>query len=475
MKHRLPLVLVALLSLVAVAQSQSPTGPEAPPWFNDVFPPEEYATRRAALMQQIDEALAVLQGAAEKPAEAPFRQNNQFFYLTGVEVPRALLLVDGKTKRSTLYLPDSARRARAWGPMLQPGADAARITGIEQVAQREELDAVIVAAGQEGRTILTPFRPEVLGSGSGGDAIGWARTTAQDPWDGRPSREQAFIDKLKGKAPRSEIKDLDPIVDGMRFIKSPREIAVIREATRIAGLGIMAAMREAEPGQYEYELQAAAEYVFKKHGSQGAAYFALVATGKNTIFSHYHRGTSRLADGDLVQFDYAPDYKYYVSDVTRVFPANGRFTPWQREYYTIYLKLYQALMTSIKPNVPAREIIAAAVAKMDAAMNAVTFTDPKIQDAAKQFVDRYRKSTANSLGHTIGLEVHDVTRRSETLVPGQLFTIEPAMQIRDLTLGLRLEDAILVTESGYENLSAFVPVDVDAIEKLMREPGLAGR
>jgi Xaa-Pro aminopeptidase len=270
MKHRLPLVLVAILSFVAVARSQSPTGPDAPPWFSDVFPPDEYATRRAALMQQIGDAVAVLQGAAEKPAEAPFRQNNQFFYLTGVEVPRALLLVDGKTKRSTLYLPDSARRARAWGPLLQPGADAARITGIEQVAPREELEAAIAGAGQEGRTIYTPFRPEVLGSGSGGDAAAWARTTAQDPWDGRPSREQAFIDKLKAKAPRSEIRDLDPVVDGMRFIKSAREIAVIREATRIAGLGIMAAMREAEPGLYEYELQAAAEYVFKKHGSQGA-------------------------------------------------------------------------------------------------------------------------------------------------------------------------------------------------------------
>ena len=469
---RARLAVVLSLALAAVVHSQQAlTGPEAPPWFSDVFPKEEYAARRAAVMQQIGDGVAIVQGAAEKPAEAPFRQNNQFFYLTGVEVPRAFVVIDGRTKRSTLYLPDSARRARMWGPMLEPDGDAARITGIENVVPREQLEAAVAAFGQDSRVIYTPFRPEVLGSGSAGDATGFARANAQDPWDGRQSREQAFIDHVKARAPQAQLKDLDPIVDGLRFLKSPREIAVIREATRITGLAIVEAMRETAPGRFEYELQAAAEYIFKKHGAQGAAYFALVATGKNTIFSHYHRGMARLADGDLVQFDYAPDYKYYVSDVTRVFPANGKFTAWQREYYTSYLRLYQALMTSIKPNVPVREIIADAVKKMDGVLTTFTFTDPKIRQAATAFVERYRKSTANSLGHTIGMEVHDVTRRTDTLVAGQLFTIEPAMQIPDLGLGLRLEDAILMTETGYENLSASVPVEVEAIEKTMAERG----
>src|SRR5205085_2618343 len=169
-----------------------------------------------------------------------------------------------------------------------------------------------------------------------------------DPWDGRPSREEAFLEKLKAASPRSEIGDLDPILDRLRGIKSAREIAIIREATRIAGLGIMEAMRDARPGMYEYELQADAEFVFKKNGAFGPAYFALIATGTNAFYSHYHKNTARLADGDLVQFDYAPDYKNYVSDVTRVFPANGKFTTRQREFYTIYLRLYPAPMTSIR-------------------------------------------------------------------------------------------------------------------------------
>jgi Xaa-Pro aminopeptidase len=197
----------------------------------------------------------------------------------------------------------------------------------------------------------------------------------------------------------------------------------------------------------------------------------LIATGANTFYSHYHKDTARLQDGDLLQFDYAPDYKNYTSDVTRVWPVNGKFTPWQREYYGVYLKLYQALMTSIKVRAKPSDIIKDAVIKMDAVMAASSFTDARIKDAALKFVDRYRDSRANGLGHTVGMEVHDVRNPTPTLEPGQLFTIEPAMQIDsgkiEDRMGVRLEDMILITETGYENLSAFVPVEIADIEKFM--------
>jgi Xaa-Pro aminopeptidase len=300
-----------------------------------------------------------------------------------------------------------------------------------------------------------------------------SKATREDPWDGRISRVESFIAKLRERAPRSEMRDLDPILDTLRATKSPREIAVIREATRITGLGIMEAMRDARPGMYEYELQADAEYVFKKYGSYGPAYFALVATGRNTFYTHYHKNTARLQDGDLVQFDYAPDYRNYTSDVTRVFPANGKFTPRQRELYTVYLRLYQALMTSIRVHATAREIVADAVVKMDSIMSSYRFTDPKIEDAAARFVERYRKSEPRSLGHTIGMEVHDVRLPTTTLEPGQIFTIEPQMTLPDEHIGIRLEDVILMTDTGYENLSAFVPVEIEDVERAMAGPGLS--
>jgi Xaa-Pro aminopeptidase len=442
----------------------------AQPVFTNVFPPDEYAMRRAKVMEKIGDSVAIMQGTTERPGEQPLRQSNQFFYVTGVVEPRALLVIDGRTKKSTLFLNprNETREKRMFGPGLYPGDEAVKETGIEAVLPRDDFKAMLEQFGRDKRLIYTPFRPEVLGSASSSDPVTLARNTKNDPWDGRISREEQFRAKLKEFAPDSEIKDLDPILDNLRGTKDAREIAILREATRITGQGIMEAMRDARPGMFEYELQADCEFVFKKFGSYGAAYFALIATGQNTYYSHYHKDTAKLQDGDLVQLDYAPDYKNYTSDVTRVFPANGKFTPRQREFYGIYLKLYQALMTSIEVHKTPAEIVKNAVVKMDAIMAAYHFTDDKIKGAAQAFVENYRKfRPTGTLGHTVGMEVHDVRYPTPTLEPGYVFTIEPAMQIQDEHVGIRLEDMLLITESGYENLSAFVPVEIADIEKLM--------
>jgi Xaa-Pro aminopeptidase len=443
------------------------TSAPAQPVFTDIFPPSEYATRRAAVMDKIGSGIAILQGTTERPGEQPLRQSNQFFYVTGVVEPRAILVIDGKDRRSILFLnPRNERREKMmFGPGLVPGDEAARATGIESVLARDQFKTTL--EGFANRVVYTPFKPEVLGSASAADPAALAKATREDPWDGRPSREEAFIAKLKAALPGAEIRDLDPILDELRAIKSPREIALLREATRIAGLGIMEAMRDARPGMFEYELQADAEYVFKKNGAYGPAYFALVATGRNTFYSHYHKGTAKLEDGDLVQFDYAPDYKNYASDVTRVFPANGKFTQRQREFYGIYLALYRALMTSIRVHATAPEIVEEALGKMDRIMASYKFTDENIKQAASRFVEAYRTRKPRSLGHSVGMAVHDVPNPGPTLEHGEVFTIEPAMQIPDEHVGIRLEDMILMTETGYENLSAFVPVEIADIEKLM--------
>jgi Xaa-Pro aminopeptidase len=464
MRPRFLILLVALATPLA-----------AQPVVTDVFPPEEYAARRARVMERIGDAVAVLAGTTDRPGEQPLRQGNQFHYLTGVVEPQALLLIDGRARRTTLFLrPRDERRERNMlGPGLSPGDSAARATGIEAVADRAAFGDAIARVAAEGRAVYTPFRPEVLGSASSGDVVRLARVTRADPWDGRPSREEAFRGKLQAAAPNAQLRDLDPILDTLRGTKSPREVAVIREATRITGLAIVEAMRDARPGMAEYELQADAEYVFKKHGAYGAAYFALVATGPDSWYSHYHKNTRKLADGDLVQFDYAPDYNYYVSDVTRVFPANGKFTPRQREWYGAYLALYRALLTSIRPHLTAAQVVAAALPKMDSVLASYRFTDPRLRDAARRFVDGYRGRAPRSLGHTIGMEVHDVAYPTATLEPGQVFTIEPAMTLPDEHLGIRLEDVVLITETGVEILSADVPVEIADIERVMAEPGLS--
>ena len=442
-----------------------------------IFPPEEFAARRAKLLERIGDGVAIVLGTPGPAGEIAFRQNSQFFYLTGVTEPRASVIIDGRTKRTVVYLqPKNERRDTSmFGPAIAPGADTAARLGIDAARPASEFSAAIAALAKEARTIFTPFAAEVVGSQSQGDPTRFWTANRQDPWDGRDSREAAFIDKLKSAAPQAVIKNLDPILNALRAVKSPREIVIIREATRIAGLGIMEAMRDARPGMHEYELQADAEFVFKKFGAIGPSYFALIAAGENTYYTHYNRNTAVLKDGDLVQFDYAPDYKYYQSDVTRVFPANGRFTARQREMYEIYLRLYRALLTSIDVHKRPIDVIAAAVQKMDAIMASYEFTDERIHAASRRFVERFRaRKQANGLGHNVGLEVHDPGGlQADTLEPGRIFTIEPQLRIEEEHLGIRLEDMILITETGYENLSQFVPIEVKDIEKLMAEPGLS--
>jgi Xaa-Pro aminopeptidase len=460
-------VVLALLCMASSAKAQ--------PVIGRIFPASEFAARRAAVMKSIGDGVAIVQGTTERPGEQPLRQNNEFYYLTGVIEPRAILMMDGRTGRSTLFLsPTNDRRELSmFGPSLIPGDSAEKDSGIESVVARDRFGPALVAAGTAGRQVFTPFRAEVLGSASAADPVALARATKADPWDGRDSREEAFQQKMKAAAPSIEIKNLDPIIDSLRAIKSPREIEVIHEATRIAGLGIMEAMRDGKPGMHEYELQADAEYVFKKHGAYGPAYFALIATGKNTYYTHYHRNTAVLKDGDLVQFDYAPDYDYYTSDVTRIFPANGKFTARQKEMYNIYLRLYQALMTSIRPYQTPDQIAKNAVVKMEKIVATYPFTEPKIKAAANSFIDLYRLKPVRSLGHTVGMSVHDVPYAGATLQPGEIFTIEPEMRISDEHLGFRLEDMLLITKDGYVNLSAFVPVEVGDIERLMSQRGLS--
>ena len=470
MRAVLPRVAIAFV-LGALAR---PAG--AQPLFTSAFPPEEFAARRTRVMAAVGDGVAVLQGATELPSYLAFRQNNHVFYLTGVEVPRAIVLIDGHTRRTTLFLPPrDERMERSEGPILVPGDEAVRLTGIEAVVARDQFAAALDAVTREGRAIYTPHRGESLGAFTPSAVDRHQQLTSADPWDGRMSREAAFIARIRSRAPQVRVEDLDPILDRLRLVKSRREIEAIREATRISSAGILEAMKAARPGQKERELAAVADYVFRKNGALGPGYFALVATGKNAHYPHYHGGESVLQDGDLVLFDYAPDVANYTSDVTRMFPANGRFTPWQREIYTVYLRCYRALMAELKPGRTARQVHDAAFAKMGQIVDGTTFTDPKIARAARSFIAQFGPGRpADRVGHWVGMEVHDVDASPEgdVLQPGMVFTIEPALTIREDRVYVRLEDVIVITEAGYENLSESLPYEIADIEATMAAPGI---
>lgn len=459
---------VAALALIATSQ---PRVSADTPLFTTAFSPAEFAARRAKVMSTIGDAVAIVSGATETSTYTKFRQGAEFFYLCGVEVPRAMLVIDGRAKTSTLFL--GAGGPTNEGPQLAPGDDAKRLTGVGQVLDRARFSDVLATIAADGRTIYMPDREETLGAGTTDRVQSHARATEADPWDQRKTKEQVFKEKVQAAAPKSSIKNLDPIVDAMRVIKSPAEVDVIRESTRIASLGILEAMKSAKPGMYEYELEAVADYLFKRHNAQGIAYFALVATGTNAAWPHYHAAQSRLEDGDLVLMDYAPDFHYYASDVTRMFPANGTFSPRQRELYGIYLALYKALLASIGPG-SATERLAHAHDEMVKIMSTFPFTDAKIKAAADRFVAGYA-NPRGGFGHGVGMDVHDVSgdRGDNSLVPGMVFTIEPALTIPDERIYIRLEDPVVITATGFEHLSAGLPMEIADVERVMKEPGLA--
>lgn len=185
-----------------------------------------------------------------------------------------------------------------------------------------------------------------------------------------------------------------------------------------------------------------------------------------------------MLDGDFLLMDYAPDVGYYMADVTRMWPVNGRFSPWQRELYGFYLACYRAILNHIRPGVTAQVVKQEAVRDMEAALATTKFSKPEYERAAREFVTSYKQSATNprtSLGHWVGMATHDVGSDTGPLRAGMVFTIEPALVVPEEKIYVRLEDMIVITGSGARVISDFLPMDIPGIEKVMQEEGMLQR
>jgi Xaa-Pro aminopeptidase len=439
------------------------------------FSRDELAARRTRVFDAIGpQAMAVVQGASGVPGFSVFRQSNEFYYLTGVESAHAYLLLNGRARRSTLYLPHRDEgRERGEGKVLsvEDSVLLIQLTGIEQVRGLERLSADLVGADllrPPAMTLFTPLAPMETGNDSRDELLGGQARAAADPWDGRPTREAHFVRLVKERFPQFEVRDMSPTLDALRSIKSPAEIALIRRATQLAGLGIMEAMRSTSPGVYEYQLDAAAKYVFYVNGAQGDAYASIVAGGTNAFMGHYFRKTDALKDGDLVLMDYAPDYRYYTSDVTRIWPVNGTFTPAQTVLYEFIVAYRDALFRYITPGATADEVLDRAAADMKQYLVGKTFASPAHRKAVEEAL-----VFRGHFQHPVGMAVHDVGRvRGMPLKPGMVFTIDPMIWIPDERLYVRIEDVAVVTDDGVDNLSGFVPSRIADVQRTIAEPGM---
>lgn len=466
-----------LIVTFAVASATLLGAQDYPPYQRD-FPAQEFAERRGRVMDAIGgDAIAILQGAPGVDGFKVFRQSNEFYYLTGLETPHAYLVLDGRTRRTTLYLsPRNEALERSTGRMwsAEDAPEVMRLTGVDAVApvallSRQTFNSTMLRAPRP--SLYVPFSPAEGEAQSRDELLAYQAGVAGDPWDGRPSREAHFIRLLADRYPALERRDLTPILDALRMIKSEREIALIRQASVLAGLGLLEAMKSTKPGIYEYEAAAAARFVFLANGARYEGYNPIAGGGTNAWMGHYSRNLDPLKGGDMILMDYAPDLRYYTSDVTRMWPVNGTYTDAQRTLATFILEYRDAFFRHIKAGVTPEEVIVRAREDMAPVLAKTRFARETHRKAAEEML-----TFRGHLQHPVGMTVHDPgTIWGRPFREGQVFTVDPMMWIPDEKLYVRMEDTVLVTRGGIENFTDFVASTPADIETVMTEEGILSR
>ncbi len=421
------------------------------------FTAEDFQNRHDVIYDAIGDNIAIIQGAEEVQGFIIFRQSNTFYYLSGLEVPSAYLLLDGKRRSTTLYLPHHDDEGV---PKLsyEDAELVKKITGADNVKPIEKMgqDLYYYLWGPATPVLFTPHSPDEKYLQSRDEMLmGFGRRLA-DPWDGRPSKAGHFINLIRLRYPQFEIRDLSPSLDDMRSIKDEKEIALIRKASQLAGLGIMEAIRSTEAGVKEYQLEAAATFVFKNNGARGLSYNAIVASGTNAWFGHYAANADTVKDGDLILMDLAPDYHYYTSDVTRMWPINGQYSKDQRDLYGFVVHYHKAFMRHLRPGVTPDQVLGAAAADMRKILDKMTFSKEIYRQACEDAL-KFR----GHIQHPVGMSVHDVGADYTRLEVGMVFSIDPMIWVRPEKKYIRMEDVVVITKEGVENLSANLPIEMD--------------
>jgi Xaa-Pro aminopeptidase len=416
------------------------------------YPPEEFAARRAKLAKALQRGALVMFGATEASPGTRFRQDNDFFYLTGNEALNAVLVMDAPGGQAHLFLPKlSATEIRYEGGNWLEEADAAKKYGfatIQPLSSLQEFLARRRGVGGE-QTLWTRLseRDEV-NFGRVDAAIRTARRL-NNPFAQQPGVDALRIQQIRQMFPYYTLQDVTPHLDALRLIKTPREIEILRFNGRVSAEAMRRAIEITAPGRYEYEHEAEATHWMLKHGLQGPGYPAIVASGPNGNQWHYESNGRQTRAGELIVMDYGGSLDYLTIDITRTWPVSGRFTDAQRKAYDATLEAQKAIIAAIRPGV----------------------TRDTVRRIAE---DVFRKHNFDPryayVGHYVGLSVHDVGDWNAPFEAGMVMAIEPILDTPDQQLHIRVEDTILVTATGAEVLTSAVPKEVDQLLALIRTP-----
>ncbi len=428
-----------------------------------------YAARRRDLLRRLGGGVALFPTAPPRPRSNdtffPFRPDTDFYYLTGFAEPDAVaVLRAGQSKPFVLFVQPRDPAREIWDGRRAGPEGARRVYGADEAHSIDEFDAELPRLLENSeRVFIAPGKyPE---------------------FDAKVNR---VLDTFRRKN-RAGVKgpiallDVREVLHEMRLRKSPSDLELHRRAAGISGAAHVAAMRACRPGMMEYEIEAVIEYVFKKHGARFPGYNHIVASGPNATILHYNDNDRRMEDGDLLLVDAGAEVDLFSGDITRTYPVSGRFTPAQRDIYSLVLAAQAAAIRVIRPGAPFNRVHEAAVRTITSGLVRLGLLQGKTRDLIK--AKEFERFFMHGTSHWLGMDVHDVGsyrqgKRWRQFEPGMVLTVEPGVYIppgsegvprRYQGIGVRIEDDVLVTRSGREVLTQAVPKEIAAIEATMAE------
>ena len=392
-----------------------------------------------------------------------FRQDSDFFYLTGFEEPDAIAVVKpGETHAYGLFVRPRDPEREIWDGRRAGVEGAKSEFGADEAFPIDQFNEML---------------PEILN----GAEILYYRLGVNHDLDDRIIREISRMRALNRKPihPPQTIIDPATIIHELRVVKSPEELEIMQQAADIAAEAHCEAMKAVRAGMREYEIEALIEQVFRRHGSAGPAYTSIVGAGANATVLHYINNDGELRDGELLLLDAGAEYKGYASDITRTFPINGRYSPAQREIYDLVLKAQMSCVEMVRPGVTHDQLKQHSIEVLTEGMVELGLLKGDPQQLIKD--KKYEKFYMHGLGHMLGIDVHDVGRyyygqESRALEPGVVMTVEPGIYVaadaqdvpeKYLGIGVRIEDDVLCTNNGPRVLTTKVPKQAEEIEALM--------
>ncbi len=422
------------------------------------LPKELYIKNRSKLVQQLDKnALAVFNSNDVMPTNAdghlPLIQNTDLFYMSGVDQEETILVIcphaSKEAWKEILFVKETNDEIAIWEGAKLNKQQASEVSGVKTVMWLSQFQTVFNALMTQSDSVYVNTNEHLR-----------AHVEVE-------TRDARFIKKLRQEYLGHSHKRLAPIMHSLRSIKEPAEIEQMQNACDITKKGVERILKFIKPGVMEYEIEAELSHEFLRNGSRGFAYTPIIASGFNACVLHYIQNDQRVNDGDIILMDVAAEYGNYASDLTRSVPANGRFTDRQRAVYNSVLQVMKGAMNILRPGVLIDEYHREVGLMMQSELLELGLIDKHDIEKQNPAMPAYKKYFMHGTSHFIGLDVHDYGHYHQPVQVNNVFTVEPGIYIREESLGIRLENNIVINENGFTDLMGTIPLSADEIEDAM--------